>query len=151
MKCSRPASSASVALHRRAVERRKRHNLNRGLHNDQALVLRAGGQQGLLAVKTRRSGWYGREACDILAVRGRPGLERHLSRCPAGFASLFYPRRPAFLPADELKHFQALLLAFDEMRAAFDELKAVSRRGKDLFTDEGNSFGVGIDSLAQAF
>jgi hypothetical protein len=58
---------------------------------------------------------------------------------------------PAFLISDELKDFQALLLAFDEMCAAFNELKTVRRRRKDFFADESYSFGIGIDGLAKAF
>ena len=56
---------------------------------------------------------------------------------------------PAFLISDELKDFQVLLLAFYEMCTAFNELKTVRRRRKDFFADESNSFGIGIDCLAQ--
>ena len=57
---------------------------------------------------------------------------------------------PALLISDELKDVQALLLAFDEMCAAFNELKAVGGGCKDFFADEGNGFGIGIDGLAEA-
>ena len=50
----------------------------------------------------------------------------------------------------ELKDGQALLLAFDKMCAAFDELKAVGGRRNDFFADESDGFGIGIDGLAEA-
>src|ERR1700756_120877 len=56
----------------------------------------------------------------------------------------------AFLISDELKDLQALLPAFDEMCAAFNELKTVGRGRKDFLADKRNRFGIGIDGLAEA-
>ena len=42
------------------------------------------------------------------------------------------------------------MLAFDEMCAALNELKTGRRCRKDPFADESNSFGIGIDGLAEA-
>src|SRR5579864_4545964 len=52
--------------------------------------------------------------------------------------------------SDELKNLQALLLAFDQMLAALDERKAVVRGGKNLFADQRDRLGIGIDGLAEA-
>src|SRR5450631_1540662 len=58
--------------------------------------------------------------------------------------------RDTFRPADELIHIEAVVLAFDEMRAAADEIKAVRERLKNLTADQGDRLGIGIDSLAKA-
>ena len=42
------------------------------------------------------------------------------------------------------------MLAFDEMCAALNELKTGRRCRKDPFADESNSFGIGVDGLAEA-
>jgi hypothetical protein len=54
------------------------------------------------------------------------------------------------LISNELKYFQALLFAFDEMVAALNELKTATRCGKNFFANKGDSFGVGINSFTKA-